>query len=291
VTGRYPSLPQGLQQHAAHLSSAGLTGHAFELDTYGYTVVPDALTPAECDEMAHELRRLGALDEGIEPDAAGESHRDRTFEVLMLLARGGDVFKRAVLLARLRPLLEHLLGASYQLSSVTGYLKGPGRCELGIHSDTAYVPDPCPPYAQLANINLCLTDYREDSGGLVVVPGSHKYGHRPAEGVGSRDGVKIIAPRGSAILFSGNTWHGAGPRAEPGLRLTISMLYARLYMRPQEDYRGAFGPDELARFPGLSRLIGEELPTGWRSLGEAADMVARRASDRELYYRTRAQHT
>ncbi|APE37141.1 hypothetical protein BOX37_28035 [Nocardia mangyaensis] len=273
------------------LTDHGLLSHALELEALGYTVIPDALEPDLRSELTEQLLACAAADDAPVDTESGGCHRDRTQEVPLLLSRGGAPFQELVLGTRTLLLITYLLGAQRQLSSVTGYVKGPGLCALGIHSDTAYVPDPLPPYAQIANINYCLTDYTEANGCLSIVPGSHRFCHRPREGQGTRDAIPVLAPAGAAIIFHGNTWHGAYPRTEPGVRLTISTLFARMYMRPQEDYARVFTADEIKTMaPQLAELIGASPATGWADLPEFDDITTRRRTRAPSYYLTRAQH-
>lgn len=210
---------------------------------------------------------------------------------MLLLSRGGRPFEKLVQHPVALPLITYLLGASCTISSVTGYVKGRGETALGVHSDTAYVSDPLPPYAQLANVNYCLTDYTEADGCLTIVPGSHRYCHRPRGGEGTREAIPVEAPACAAVVFHGNTWHGAKPRTKSVLRLTISSLYCRMYMRPQERYDSILGDEVLERNPPRFRdLVGTDVPTGWASSDDARRIVNLRKENAGRYYRTRGQH-
>jgi len=288
----YPSITQGLKERDSHLDDLGLGPHVLDLERWGYTVVPDVIGPDVVEALAEELCDLAATDAGTPVDrATGASHQDRTQEVVLLFARGSERLRGLVVDDRALALVRYLLGESCVLSSCTGYVKGPGRCELGVHSDTAYVPDPLPPYAQLANVNVLLSDYTADAGPITMVPGSHRYCHRPRDGHGAREAVPVLAGAGSAVVFHGNTWHGALPREAKGVRLTLSLLYARFYMRTQEDYAAAMAADEVAAMPpSLRGLVAPTLPTGWRSLDEASAILARRRDDGARWYRTRSTH-
>ncbi|MDE1674753.1 phytanoyl-CoA dioxygenase family protein [Nocardia gipuzkoensis] len=288
----YPRVSDGVTRLRAEIDAAGLGRHVVDLEVNGFTVLEEALTDEHRAELTAQLLRWAGTDEDREVDvASGHTHRDRTQEVPLLLTRGGAAFRQLVLDRRTLRLMTYLLGAHRQISSVTGYVKGPGRCDLRVHSDTAYVPDPLPPYAQVANINYCLTDYTLTGGCLSMVPGSHRYCQRPRGGHGEDELVAVQAPAGSAIVFHGNTWHGAFPRSEPGVRLTISTLFARSYMRPQENYAALYSDGDLTGLPAeFAQLVGLEPATGWASPAEAAAIVARRRDRGRDYYRTRSQH-
>jgi ectoine hydroxylase-related dioxygenase (phytanoyl-CoA dioxygenase family) len=273
------------------IRAAGLERHAYELDLNGYTVVDNALRPAAIEALRQELLLIGEQDEGQPIDPFGRTHENRTQEVMLLLSRGGRPFEELVLHPVTLPLITYLLGQSCTISSVTGYIKGPGQTALGVHSDTAYVPDPLPPYAQLANVNYCLSDYTVADGCLRVVPGSHRYCHRPRDGQGTAEAVPVEAPAGAAIVFHGNTWHGAYSRTVTGLRLTLSTLFCRMYIRPQERYDEIIGDEVLDRNPPRFRaLVGKDIPTGWRSVADAGRITGLRKANAGPYYRTRSEH-
>lgn len=273
------------------IRECGLERRVYELEVSGYTVIENALDPIAVESLTRALLACAIDDDHHPIDINGATHDNRTQEVVLLLARGGRPFEELILHPVVLPLVTYLLGASCTISSVTGYLKGRGDNALGVHSDTAYVPDPLPPYAQLANVNYCLTDYTEAGGCLTMVPGSHRYCHRPRGGDGAREAVPIEAPAGAAVVFHGNTWHGAKPRRTPGLRLTISTLYSRMYMRPQERYDEILSPEVRARNPPrFSNLVGADVPTGWRSLEDARRIVALRQANAGTYARTRSSH-
>jgi hypothetical protein len=261
------------------------------LELRGYTMVHRALSPTTVGVLRSLLLDLAGEDDGTAVDfETGATHVDRVQEVMLLLSRGGRPFEELVLHPVALPLVTYLLGASCTVSSVTGYLKGRGRTELGIHSDTAYVPDPLPPYAQVANVNYFLTEYTVPNGCITVVPGSHRFCHRPRNAADRADALPIEAAAGTAIVFHGNTWHGAHPRSAPGLRLTISTLYCRMYMRPQERYDELVDDSVLARNPRRFRtLIGRDVPTGWKSVDDARRIVALRKAHAPNYYGTRSE--
>jgi Phytanoyl-CoA dioxygenase (PhyH) len=274
------------------LDDLNLGRHYKELELSGYTVIPGVLDGSARAELRSTLLTLAGENETRDPDLeGGTSHFDRTQEVVLLLARGGVPYEQLVVTPRVLALVTALLGQSCTLSSVTGYVKGPGSGGLGLHADTAFVPDPLPPYAQLANVNYCLTDYTVDDGCLTVVPGSHRYCHRPRHADAAVETEPVEAPAGSAIVFHGNTWHAALPRRKAGLRLTLSVLYCRMYMRPQESYADVLPDAVLDRNPPAFRqLVGRELPLGWRTAQEAAEVFLWRRERAGEYYRTRSVH-
>lgn len=284
-------ISEHLEDIERDIRANGLERNAYDLETSGYTIIPDALSPATVSVLSGVLLAMAGEDDGRPIDLSGHCHEHRTQEVMLLLARGGRPFEELVMHPIVLTLVTYLLGASCTISSLSGYVKGRGDTALGVHSDTAYVPDPLPPYAQLANVNYCLTDYTVANGCLTIVPGSHRYCHRPRGGEGADEARPIEVPAGTAVLFHGNTWHGARPRSSQGLRLTVSALYCRMYLRPQERYDEILDDEVLDRNPPRFRdLVGRNVPTGWRSPEEARRIQGLRRTNAGRYYRTRGQH-
>ena len=90
-----------------------------------------------------------------------------------------------------------------------------------------------------ANSNWCLTDYTLDGGALAYVPGSHRLNAKPAAADAGR-AVAVEAEKGSAIVFHGATWHGAFPRKESGMRISIANYYRHVMVTSQEDLKNGF---------------------------------------------------
>ena len=255
----------------------GLETNLAELDAFGFTIVPDALSPALTKRLLDTTLREAEQSFDRKLNVAAETdHRD--WKLMPYLLFRDPVFERAVLNERPLALITYLLGKSCLLSSLTSHVKGPGGPGLLIHSDTSNgVPAPFSPYSHVANCNYALTDYTENAGALAMVPGSHRYFRQPSRNeiqlIGNErnpDAIAIEVPAGSAIVWHGNTWHGSFPRLVPGLRVNLSMYFCRQYMQPQENYKDHVPEAVLARHGHNSRLatlLGLETTYGWREEG------------------------
>lgn len=257
-----------------------LTPYALDLEAKGYTVLPPSmgLSAAETALLLEAVLDVAERRNGVRPDlATGATHsemRSPFGEHMRLLLGEGEIFERLLLHPVASTFMRWLLGENCVLSSFSSMMKGPGRKALDLHTDSQFVPAPLPPYAQVANCTFALTDYSRESGSLCFVPGSHRWGRHPEPYEAALDESimpidSIEAPAGSLVIWHGNTWHGAYPRATTGLRVNVVMLFSRLYMQTREDYRGQLPPEVLARNPEeFSRLVGERNPLGWRSPDE-----------------------
>jgi ectoine hydroxylase-related dioxygenase (phytanoyl-CoA dioxygenase family) len=128
----------------------------------------------------------------------------------------------------------------------------------------------------VGNVTWALTDYDDDAGPLVYVPGSHRLCRHPLPGEG-RDAMVPVRPRaGSIIFWHGNLWHGAAARRSPGLRINLIVAMMRSYLRPQEPYREYVTQEVLdANPPRFATLLGQHLYYGWREDGPHLTTISR----------------
>jgi hypothetical protein len=258
------------------LGDLGLFDHAVELQNLGYTILsPEDAAPAGFVERVRaSLLELMERRDGVVADTeSGESHRGRRFPNYFYLLFEDEIFEELLLMAKPLALVTQLLGWSCVLSTSTGLVKGPTSREdtgldIGLHCDTEMHPPPFPMFAQYANVTWLLTDYTKEGGALCFVPGSHLLCRQPAAGEGLDQVVPVEAPMGSAVIWHGNTWHGAFRRRVSGLRMAVAFLFARRYLLAREPYREDVSKEALARNPErFATLMGQRVMAGWRAEG------------------------
>jgi len=267
------------------IRALGLESNLAELEAFGFTIIEGALSPQLTTQLRDTILRIAEQRRGAKLDLAAETDLNDIALIPYLLFKD-RVFREAVLNPKPLALISYLLGKHCILSSLVCHLKGPGGAGLLLHSDTSNgVPDPFTPYAQVANANYALTDYSEAGGCLAMVPGSHRMHRQPTKWETGLDGnrrnehvIAVEAPRGSAIIWHGNTWHGSFPRKIPGLRVNLSTYFCREYMAPQEAYRDNV-PDGFLQDGDdrLARLLGGDLIHGWKDEGPSAKFARRNA--------------
>src|ERR1700728_3483530 len=249
----------------APIRDLGLERNVAELDEYGYTVVsPEkVITPSDLNELRGHISALAARSFGI-PAAevgAGSAAVHRSFFQHQMLAEG-ECFEHVLMNPASLALITHLLGESCVLSSMGAFMKGPSENFLDLHTDTVAIPAPFPPYSQVANSTLILSDYSPEHGSITFVPRSHKLGRHPtpAEVSDRQLAVPVEAAAGSLIVFHGNTWHGALPRRTPGYRFTLISYFVRMYLLRQEDPGYVTQEMRDRNEPRFARLVGDDIP-------------------------------
>lgn len=120
----------------------------------------------------------------------------------------------------------------------------PGQPAQAIHRDRwawgTYLQDVEPQF----NTIWALTDFTEENGATLVVPGSTGWPDdrrpEPAE-IG-----RALMSRGSVLLYTGSVFHGGGENRSPGERIGANLTYALGWLR-QEENQYLSCPPEIAR--------------------------------------------
>ncbi len=108
-----------------------------------------------------------------------------------------------------------------------------------------------------------ITDFREDNGATLVVPGSHQW---PEERQATNN--EIIAAEmsaGSVLYWLGGTLHGAGANVSSEWRYGVILTYSLGWLRQEENQYLNVPPDVAQRLPPeLRDMIGYKM---YRALG------------------------
>ena len=212
----------------------GLERHVLDLELYGYTVLDQIKPLSFFDDLRSTILKLGEEDRiaGRRIPLAGD--RGKSYLVTWLLARD-RIFEEAVMAEKPLALITYLMGESCQISSNHGHVRGEGDLPQGLHADAPLVPGPIPEAPVASNIMWALDDFTLESGGTLVVPGSHRQRSHPPVGA-SKMAVPIEARKGSVLIFNGN-------------------------VRPQEDLNAVISDEVIARNPPrFAHLVGRNNP-------------------------------
>jgi ectoine hydroxylase-related dioxygenase (phytanoyl-CoA dioxygenase family) len=154
-------------------------------------------------------------------------------------------------------LIEHLLGPEALLSSITSNIVGPGTKAQIVHADQRMVPAPWPA-AWVANVAWILDDFTELNGATRIAPGSHVHNDNPPTDHPPKT-QPVIAKAGTAMVFDGRLWHGAGENRSNARRHVIFAYYVAPFLRQQENMFLGLDPAIVeAASPRLKRLLGYE---------------------------------
>ncbi len=106
----------------------------------------------------------------------------------------------------------HFLGEGLQLAECASKIVRPGGKRGKLHVDSAHdFPGRLPDVPYLINTMWMLTDFTEENGATLVVPGSHLLQQKAPPGWGDWDkAVAMTGRRGSVAIFRSGIWHAVG---------------------------------------------------------------------------------
>jgi ectoine hydroxylase-related dioxygenase (phytanoyl-CoA dioxygenase family) len=287
---------------AAEIARLGLGEYVRRLEVEGYVAIPREVTGMTVEFIDRVRDKvLDAVEKrtGVRPNVeTGETHRNVFYPSLYYYLFEDRVFEELLMNEVALAMATSLLGEDCVVSACAIFMKGPAdppktgsKLQLGLHADhsgwTLPEPYPHPAEAPAINITWLMTDYSADDGATVFVPGSHFMRRLPIGLEGEERMVPIEAPRGTLVVWGGNTWHGSLPRKKAGLRVGGGFALTRPWLAPQEPFQQDVTDEMLARNPArFAVLMGQTYPTGWRGEGpevlmaKRAQAAARRSAQR-----------
>ena len=281
-----------------NIDALGLTDNLLELEVQGYTVVRGVLSDDRIERARAAILRRAEKESrhSIDQNAAtAEEYNGMRYQHYLLF--DDPVFPEILLEPKPLALVTYLLGETCVLSSMGSHFRGPGGYPLGVHADG--IPDGClTPSSLVANCNYALTPYSQETGALVLFPGSHHKQRQPtahenwtvqgrtmpeimAEKLSQSEvdalewdvpigGVTMNIDPGDAVVWHGNSWHGGWRREVPGTRINLAAYFCRDFMDTQElrgDDRYPEVFEQYANEPRFAQLLGEKRFNGWRDEG------------------------
>jgi len=228
----------------------------------GYALVPNLVSADAMSDLAEQL----------EPhfDAVPMDERlNATSRIHSRVIADAPVLQEQLVDPVITGILDQVLGPNcvkYQLSSIQGIKIFPGAEKQGLHRDDDIfrLPHPHPTFE--VNVMWAVTDFLQDNGATRVIPHSHEWpsGQEPA----SQSEIVASMPAGSALIWLGSTWHGAGANTTSKPRIGVYAGYSLGWLRQEETLYLALPPDTVRPMSKeLQRLIGYEkkgsLTLGW----------------------------
>jgi ectoine hydroxylase-related dioxygenase (phytanoyl-CoA dioxygenase family) len=232
------------------IDGLNITERVAEIQDRGYTVIPDFISPEEVATIRKafdtevpmtEMRAIG-VDTGKTMRAHNLLAKTRAVDYLFMDAR-------------VRALVEGVIGPRSQVNVTTLFNVLPGEKKMFLHPDDGLwpIPRPHPPF--LCNALIALDDSDEENGATHVVPYSHKW-TRPLDQ--SVESVQLPCKSGTMVMWDGGLWHGGGAnRSKDRERLGFFMSHVVWYLRPQEIQLVSVPREVVRKMPKLlQRLLG-----------------------------------
>ncbi|MEX1254393.1 MAG: phytanoyl-CoA dioxygenase family protein [Dehalococcoidia bacterium] len=199
------------------------------LERDGYAIIENYLSPEDVRAKKDDLHRILQSTPTGRNDFEGHS----TQRIYAFFAKT-RTFDEQAIDPLLHGVLERELGPNFVFSAPVGINIGPGETAQNLHTDDGIYPVKRPHAQFVLNTMWALDDFTEDNGATHVVPGSHRWVERQADG--TFDEVRAVMPAGSVMFFLGSVWHGGGANNTDRPRLGVILHYCAGWLRPQENH-------------------------------------------------------
>ncbi len=246
------------------------------------------------DEVLFQLRVHGwCVLEGVIPEEEVEGVRESVVATAAEQVRG-EVDERKKVAINIRNIInvnqsfapyladERILGPAraifgpyIRMRSGKGFVEYPGTQRSSLHADGPFIQSQpvcvTAPY-QDATLQLTtvwmLSDFTQENGGTILVPGSHRSNTNRTAGIDFPipypGEVQVVGKAGSVLLFDNRLWHTGGANCSRAPRVGFLCLYFPWWLC--QDQNRPPGTPERAR------LI-EETGLGDKELGPATELV------------------
>ncbi len=146
---------------------------------------------------------------------------------------------------------------NYQLHCTQVIEVGPGSAPQVIHRDQwAFDMFPFPSgFDSTFSTMWALTDFTAENGATRVIPGSHKFEDKLTFSL--EDTIPAEMTAGSVLIYTGSTYHGAGPNTSEQTRTGLIVHYSLAWLRQEENQYLGVPQQVLNQLPEeLLRLMG-----------------------------------
>jgi ectoine hydroxylase-related dioxygenase (phytanoyl-CoA dioxygenase family) len=269
-----------------------------DMDTHGYCLVADALTPRQVAVARQRLTEQAEAERAQGIRIQNAPHVDAVNQWVTMLINKGPIFSELATNPATLAIVDHVIGGDFLLSVLEAHLVRAGGAPMSLHCDQWWLPFPAPSsagYARVGTITrgtvptapsdpankliwppavvncmFMLTDYTEQNGATRIVPGSHLSGAQPSAVIPHPvETVAAEAPAGTAVLFEGRTWHAAGLNRTDQARLGVTCTYCGPMFRQLTNFTVGTRDDVLRdASPLLRRLLGFKV---WSTYGGVDD--------------------
>ncbi len=206
-------------------------------------VIPAAVVDGICADLVSAVEGNRAHAEAELAKTRGRGHRIGTPGVANLKQIINEVQSFAPFLAapQILDLIESFFGAWARISCTDCVVNLPGNARGYWHADWPYnqtnashLPAPYPDAVLHLSTIWMMTPFSAETGGTLVVPGSHRWPQNPASG--NMQEVDCNAPypterqvegqAGSVLIYDSRLWHAVAPNRSSGPRVGLLVRYA-----------------------------------------------------------------
>lgn len=235
-----------------------LAGVLHDLSKDGFTIVENIIDSTFLDETR---RRMYAVQKSIETDIGLDRiKRAGEIGVLRLMMCYDDWFFRFLELPQILAVIDATISPTAIMHLQNGFILPPvnrSPFDEKVFQQKFHMDFPRVMNGYMASINCMVTisDFTKDSGGTLVVPGTHQKMQKPDLQRAPEQAIAVECPAGSLVVFDSTLWHAAGDNLTQNDRLAINHQFTRSFFKPQLDYVRALGDRAILNLPARSQQL------------------------------------
>jgi ectoine hydroxylase-related dioxygenase (phytanoyl-CoA dioxygenase family) len=211
--------------------------HDYEIETFGFTIVPDFITA----EMTTRLK--SALADAVEADEAAFGRRAaKVKNHVMELASHGGIFLEFLEHPEMLRFYRHFLGPDCVLYAYSSTILAPSDsvAAQNVHVDSGrWISN----FFTGLQMTLAIDEFNADNGASWYLPGSHRTKAPPSAETFDRYAVRVDRPVGAALIWDPHCYHRAGYNRTDATRYALSTYAVRGYIKQRFDYPRLLGPE------------------------------------------------
>ena len=267
-----------------------ILGH---LGVEGYCVVEGVIPADEIDavreSVAAAMRKEyeAAMARSAEVRAKGHRIGGAGVQAVPGIINLNQSFAPYLVDARLIGAVQALFGDFHRITNISGMVNHPGNDRGYWHADwpynqtnAAHIPAPYADAVSKLSSLWMLTEFSPETGGTLVLPGSHRAPTNPSGGgMIDREAphpaeVQVSGSAGSVVLLDSRLWHCVAVNQSRAPRLALNVGYAPWWLNLQptregsEDYQAMVveRDGKPNKTPPVPRAVYEDLPDGVQPL-------------------------
>ncbi len=253
--------------HTFDSSTLDVDGHAREIHSQGYTIIPGVITT---EQVQQAIAAMEQVYERERPIAERFGEQTPNQNVVRNILGKHQFFESFYSCPPVVAVCRKVLGKDMVLYDTTArsILPSGGREQrfgFHVHVDReAFTVEPFKGGTHLplaVNVLWALVDFSEENGATLIWPGTHQSLEVPNPSRDYPGFVHALMAAGSVVMWDAATWHASGRNQSDHVRYSAIAFYQRSWVRGMINNEHLFSPAVCARLsPDMRRLLALD---GW----------------------------